>query len=74
MVIGAGSHFRAWCPGWGYDFGAVCADRLDSIRNLETISKVLCVSFKFGVSTKQLHEERYGFWTPAIIKSPPHTP
>ena len=61
MVIGAGSLFTALCPSRGFDFSEVCADRLDSIRNLGTISKILCVSFNFGVSTKQLHEEHYGY-------------
>ena len=61
MVIVAGSHLRAWCPSLGNDFGEVCADHLDIIRNMETISKVLCVSFNFGISTKQLHEEHFGY-------------
>ena len=61
MVIGAGSLFRAWCPIVGYDFSEVRAGHLDSIRNMETISKVLCVSFNFGINTKHLHEEHYGY-------------
>lgn len=30
--------------------------------------------FLFDVSTKQLHEQHYGYETPCIINSPPHTP
>ena len=46
MVIAADSHFGAWCRSLGYEFGEVRADHVDRIRNMETLSKVLCVSFK----------------------------
>ena len=59
LMNGAASSFRAFCPSREYDFVEVRADHLGSIRNMESIFNVLCVSFNFGVSTKQLHEEHY---------------
>lgn len=51
--------------------GEVDADPADNIRENGIQNQgVLCVSFYFGVRTKQVHEQRYGELTTRMIK--PH--